>query len=60
MTHRVAGAPRDARAQSVALALIDESAMARRESAIHIPTTGTPPGCDGEIISLDYYTQLAE
>jgi|TARA_B100000767_G_scaffold236567_1_gene230381 hypothetical protein len=44
----------------VALALIDESAMARRESAIHIPTTGTPPGCDGEIISLDYYTQLAE
>ena len=60
MTPRVAGAPRDARAQSVALALIDECAMARRVSATHIPTAGTPPGCDGEIISLDYYTQLAE
>jgi hypothetical protein len=39
----------------VALALIDEYAMARRESATHIPTAGTPPGCVGEIISLDYY-----
>lgn len=48
MTRRVAGAPRDARAQSVALALIDESAMARRESATNIPTAGTPPGYVGE------------
>jgi hypothetical protein len=32
----------------VALALIDESAMARRESATHIPTAGTPPGYVGE------------
>ena len=54
MTRRVAGAPRDARAQRVALALIDAYAMARRESATHIPTAGTPPGYVGEIISLDY------
>ena len=55
MTRRVAGAPRDARAQSVALALIDAYAMARRESATHIPTAGTPPGCVGEYNLVGLY-----